>query len=78
VSERTLRRQLARSDTTFRQILDEVRRENVQKLLDQHGHTIAEIAFASGYSDVSAFDHAFQRWFGRSPRAYRAERRSVS
>jgi len=76
LGERTLRRRLALSGTSFRLILDDVRREHALALLGQRGRSIGEIAFASGYSDPSAFDHAFRRWFDSSPRAYRAARRS--
>jgi AraC-like DNA-binding protein len=32
---------------------------------------LAEIAFSLGYSEVSAFNHAFRRWVGQSPGDYR-------
>jgi AraC-like DNA-binding protein len=32
---------------------------------------VAEVAFLLGYRDPSAFQQAFRRWSGRSPRAYR-------
>ena len=48
LSERSLRRKLSESHTSFREILDQVRRESARKLLDQHGRSISEIAFAAG------------------------------
>ena len=35
------------------------------------GMALAEIAFSLGYSEVSAFNHAFRRWVGQSPGDYR-------
>jgi AraC-like DNA-binding protein len=33
---------------------------------------VSEVAFLLGYEDPSAFQRAFRRWFGRSPRAFRS------
>ena len=38
------------------------------------GLALAEIAFSLGYSEVSAFNHAFRRWTGQSPGDYRRSR----
>ena len=32
---------------------------------------LSEIAVRLGYTDVSAFSHAFRRWFGVSPGGFR-------
>lgn len=37
------------------------------------GQTIAELAYQSGFSDMSHFSRAFRRRFGLSPREYRAK-----
>ena len=34
---------------------------------------LTEVAYMLGYSDFSAFHHAFRRWTGRSPSAYRRQ-----
>ena len=39
---------------------------------------LAEIAFSLGYSEVSAFNHAFRRWVGQSPGHYRRLRATHS
>jgi AraC-like DNA-binding protein len=33
---------------------------------------VGEVAYLLGYSDSSAFHHAFMRWIGMTPAAYRA------
>jgi AraC-like DNA-binding protein len=38
----------------------------------------ASIAFSLGYSEVSAFNHAFRRWVGQSPGDYRRLRAAGS
>ena len=35
-------------------------------------HSISEVAFLAGFTEVSAFSRAFRRWTGASPTAWRA------
>lgn len=73
-SSRTLRRQLQAEGTSFRRLLDEVRQHLGTELL-RNGMTVEQVSNRLGYTDVSNFSHAFQRWKGDSPRAYLAGRR---
>ena len=62
-----MRRRLQNRDTTFRSLLNEVRREFVETLiLDQH-LTLTEISFMLGFSEASSFTRAFRNWYGLSP-----------
>ncbi|MGH7303540.1 MAG: AraC family transcriptional regulator [Candidatus Rokuibacteriota bacterium] len=72
VSARTLQRQLRQEGTTFAKLLAEIRREMAPALLRDGRHGVSEVAFLLGYEDPSAFRRAFQRWFARSPRSFRA------
>ncbi|MCA2245394.1 AraC family transcriptional regulator [Mycobacterium sp. WUMAC-067] len=72
-STRTLRRQLEAEGTSFRRLLDEVRQHLGTELL-RSGMTVEQVSNRLGYTDVSNFSHAFQRWKGDSPRAYLARR----
>ena len=71
VSETTLRRRLADEGTTYKSVLDGVRRDlafaHLARRID-----LGEIAFLLGYSNFSAFARAFRRWTGTSPSAYLA------
>jgi AraC-like DNA-binding protein len=73
VSPRTLHRRLKQEGTTFRRLLDDFRQRKARTLLGEHRHSIAEIAFLLGYSELSAFYRAFKRWTGRSPAELRKE-----
>ncbi len=77
LSSPTLRRHLEAENTTFSAIVDEVRREIAQREL-RSNRTVGEIAFRLGFSSASAFDRAFKRWNGQSPKAYRTECRGKS
>jgi AraC-like DNA-binding protein len=71
ISERTLRRQLADHGETFQSIATRARRDAAESLLTTTGHSIADIAFLTGFSDQTAFTRAFKRWTGTTPAAFR-------
>lgn len=70
MSERTLRRQLEAAGTTFRNLVDQVRRARALELIDQGQTRIGELAQATGYTDATAFARAFRRWTGLAPLRY--------
>jgi AraC-like DNA-binding protein len=63
---------LSEAGTSFNRIVDELRQELAEKYLMETSLSITEIAFAVGYTNVSAFDTAFKRWTGQTPYRYRA------
>jgi AraC-like DNA-binding protein len=70
VHPRTLRRQLAEEDTSFRALLNEARSTLAVDLLCNVGLTVDEVSKRLGYTDTSTFCHAFKRWHGVPPSAY--------
>jgi AraC-like DNA-binding protein len=70
VSERSLRRHLATAGTSFRALLAESRLLAAGDLL-RAGMSVEEASARMGYSEPSAFSHAFKRWSGRSPESWR-------
>ncbi len=64
---RSLQRRLKTENTSFREILDEQRRRKSLALVQQTDMPLSEVALAVGYSDQTAFNQAFRRWFGRTP-----------
>ena len=73
MSSRTLRERLAAEGTSYRGLLDEVRERLAEEMLVM-GLTVAQTAERLGYLEVSSFSHAFHRWKGMGPRAYRKAR----
>lgn len=69
--ERTLRRRLERENTSYRDVLDSVRRESSRVYLLNTDISLSDISLLLGYKDQSAFTHAFRGWFKQSPRKYR-------
>jgi AraC-like DNA-binding protein len=70
MSERTLRRRLEENGLSYRQILDDVRRENALRLAKDCSYNVTMIAYRIGYADTSKFARAFRRWTGMAPAAY--------
>ena len=71
ISPRHLQNKLKGEGTTYRVLLDELRRETALKYLRRPHVPIFDVAFFLGFSDQSAFNHAFKRWTGVSPQQYR-------
>lgn len=71
-SDRSLRRHLAASGTSYQQVLDEVRRSLALQYLGTTHLPLFEISHLLGFSDPSNFRRAFRKWTGRVPSDYRA------
>jgi AraC-like DNA-binding protein len=68
---RTLQRRLKDQGVEFKALVDDTRRLFAVTYLRKPDHTLAEIAYLLGYSEVSAFNRAFRRWTGSTPSEYR-------
>ena len=77
-SVRTLQRRLKDAGVNYSDLQNDVRKTLALNLLENEALALAEIAFSLGYSEVSAFNHAFRRWVGQSPGDYRRLRRFIS
>jgi len=67
MSMRSLTRRLAEEGTTFGEILDGLRNRLALRYLEDQRMSLQQIAWLLGYSEPTAFNHAFKRWFGTSP-----------
>ncbi|WP_319774334.1 AraC family transcriptional regulator ligand-binding domain-containing protein [Breoghania sp.] len=76
LSARGLQRRLAGCGTSFNDLVDGLRRESAQRLLEESDLMISEIAYRLGFSSIGNFTRAAKRWFGRSPRDYRSHLQS--
>ena len=71
ISRRTLQRRLSSLDSSFKQMLQDVREEISLRYLDDPRLAITEIALLLGYSDQASFSNAFKSWRGYAPSEYR-------
>lgn len=71
VSRRTLQRRLREEDCDYRNLVQQARQNLSDYFLRGNPQTATETAYALGYSEPSAFQHAFRKWHGMSPGAYK-------
>lgn len=74
---RALRRRLSAENTSYRDLLAEVRSRLAIEYLRRTNMTNDEIAARLGYSDAANFRRAFSSWTGKSPSAFRGGPRFV-
>jgi AraC-like DNA-binding protein len=71
MSTRSFTRHLAEEGTTFGEILERLRQHLASGYLADNRMSSQQIAWLLGYSEPSAFTHAYKRWTGTTPRRAR-------
>jgi AraC-like DNA-binding protein len=71
MSERTLARHLEDEGTTYKSLLEDLRRRLALRYVRRSELPFSEIAALLGFSQTAAFHRAFRRWTGRTPLDYR-------
>ena len=71
MSLRTLQRKLSEEKTSYKELLDETRRELANQYLRQACLSVSEVTYLLGFSEPSNFARAFKRWTGRTPSEFR-------
>lgn len=69
MSRRSLQRYFEQEGTSFRRVLDGVRRSLAIQYLTEQDMQVGEVAYLLGYADMSSFSRAAKSWFGTSPKA---------
>jgi AraC-like DNA-binding protein len=75
MSARTLRRKLREENTSFRHLVDELRRDFALRYLRDTDLTVEDIGETLGFSDAANFRHAFRRWTNTAPHEFRSASR---
>ncbi|MGH1572058.1 AraC family transcriptional regulator [Methylobacterium sp. P31] len=76
VGRRTSSRRLRAEGTNFRQLADEARFRVAKQLLADTCMSLTQISTVLNFSEPAAFTHAFRRWSGTTPSAWRLVNRS--
>lgn len=74
LSERSFRRHLSEEHTSYRALVAQARFRKAQHLLRETGLSVEAVSEQLGYAEPAAFIHAFRRWSGTSPLAFRSGR----
>jgi AraC-like DNA-binding protein len=69
IDRRTVARGLASEGTTFRQLIDDMRRELLRRHLKDRSQSLADISSLLGFSSASAFARWHRRQFGVTARS---------
>ena len=67
----TLRRKLKDEDTSYQNLVDEMRRDVALSYMKNTDLSFGEISYLLGFSTPGAFQRAFKRWAGTTPGEYR-------
>jgi AraC-like DNA-binding protein len=67
LTPRTFQRRLSVENQSFRDIINELRKQIASLLIRHNRFAIADISYILGYSEPAAFIHSFKKWFGSSP-----------
>jgi len=73
MSSRTLRRHLREQNTSYQDLLNEIRFGLAKDYLRTTNFRLDQIAELLGYSEPGNFTHAFKRWAGVPPKTYRMQ-----
>jgi AraC-like DNA-binding protein len=73
MSARTLQRRLAAEGVSYRELLEDARKEAAGRYIAESILSIAEIAYLVGFSEPAPFHRAFKRWYGTTPQLYRKD-----
>ena len=71
LTTRTLIRRLKKEGSSYKGILEALRREYAQTLLGNARLTVADVGELLGYKEPANFGRAFRRWIGTSPAVWR-------
>jgi AraC-like DNA-binding protein len=70
MSTRSLQRRLSEEQTSYNDLLAEVRAEFAKRYLARGTLTASEVAYLIGFTEPPAFFKAFKRWTGLTPREF--------
>ncbi len=71
ISSRALRRRLHAEGTSFRRLVQQVRKQLACRYLRECELTVDQVARLLGYAETAPFSRAFRSWTGRSPSEFR-------
>lgn len=74
MSMRSMQRKLSQHETSFKSIVEEVRKELAITYLRESNRSIGEITFLLGFTEPSNFSRSFKKWTGMTPNHFQTEK----
>ena len=71
IHPKKLQRLLTENNTSYREIIEQVRQQEAIKLLQQPQLSLTMIALKLGYSELAVFSRNFKTWFKQTPSQWR-------
>lgn len=71
ISVAKLRKELTTRRTSFRFLVNSIKRDIALVYLEDRSWSLADVAFVLGFSDTSSFNRSFRGWTGETPTEYR-------
>jgi len=62
-----VQRQLKSEGTTYRELLEEVRKKEALRIMSTDSISLTDVAYQLGYAELSIFSRQFKTWFGMTP-----------
>ena len=75
MSSKTLERRLGERNASYRDLVDDIRRDLALHYLANTALRLHQIAYALGYSEPGPLVRAFKRWTDKTPMQYRRKHR---
>jgi AraC-like DNA-binding protein len=73
INKRTLQRQLKEHDSSYKDLLEEVRFDIARRYLRESSGSLTVLADMLCYSELSVFSNAFRQRYGISPREWKKQ-----
>lgn len=70
---RTLQRRLVQEGVRCQDVIEQERRDQAARYLAEPGLQLSQVAGLLGYAEQSTLNRSVRRWFGKTPRQYRAD-----
>ena len=71
IHPKKMQRTLQDNNTSYQQLLDNTRKKEAIRVIEQGGANLTNLALNLGYADFSAFSRRFKCWYGVSPSKWR-------